>query len=282
MDYIQTEEDMAENQEWISLLDGLIYENVEKQSNTMRESLRALRTNIQFCGDDVRTILFTSVVPNEGKSTVVQNLGRSFASLGKRVLVMDSDMRKSVLLGRYRIRTESGEEILGLSHYLSGQTSLEHIVYRSDMENFWLIWAGQQVINPTELLEKDYFRELLQLAKETFDYILIDCAPMTAAIDAAVVAKQCDGAAIVIEQDSVSVRAVNDARRQLEASGVRVLGCVLNKVRMEKNRYYGKYYGGYYGKYYGKYYGQYGMTAESGKGKDAKKGWRSLFGSKRS
>ena len=105
---------------------------------------------------------------------------------------------------------------------------------------------------------------------------------MTAAIDAAVVAKQCDGAAIVIEQDSVSVRAVNDARRQLEASGVRVLGCVLNKVRMEKNRYYGKYYGGYYGKYYGKYYGQYGMTAESGKGKDAKKGWRSLFGSKRS
>ena len=259
---------------FLDRLDTLVYENVEEQSNTMRESLRALRTNIQFCGDDVRVVLFTSVVPNEGKSTVVQNLGRSFASSGKKVLVVDSDMRKSVLLGRYRIRTESGEEILGLSHYLSGQAPLGHVMYRSGTENLWMVWAGQQTVSPTELLEKNYFRALMDFARKYFDYVLVDCAPMTAAIDAAVVAKQCDGAALIIEQDSISVRAVNDARRQLEASGVRVLGCVLNKVRMEKNRYYGKYYGGYYGKYYGKYYGQYGSESRSGKrGSKEKRSW---------
>ena len=80
----------------------------------------------------------------------------------------------------------------------------------------------------------------------------MDCAPIGAAIDAAVIAKHCDGAILVISQGMASSRLIQNVKKQLEASGVRVLGAVLNKVKMKKNSYYGGYYGSYYGSYYGK------------------------------
>ena len=92
--------------------------SVKEHSYTMKESLRALKTNIQFCGDDVKTILVTSSVPNEGKSTVSMDLARSLTESGKSVLVIDTDMRKSVLIGRLRAKVK-GTELFGLSHYLS-------------------------------------------------------------------------------------------------------------------------------------------------------------------
>ena len=94
---------------------------IKEQSYAMKESLRALKTNIQFCGDDIKTILITSAVPNEGKSTVALDLARSLTESGKRVLLIDTDMRKSVFVGRLRASAASGGEICGLSHYLSGQ-----------------------------------------------------------------------------------------------------------------------------------------------------------------
>lgn len=100
---------------------------------------------------------------------------------------------------------------------------------------------------------KKYFTELLNFAKEHFDYVLLDCAPIGAAIDAAVIAKHCDGAILVVAQGMASGRLIQTVKKQLEASGVRVLGAVLNKVRMKKSGYEGGYYGGYYGSYYGNY-----------------------------
>ena len=230
----------------------------------MKESLRELRTNIRFCGDDIRTILFTSTLPNEGKSTVVMKLGQSIAESGNRVLIIDSDMRKSVLIGRHRVRRDDGKSVDGLSHYLSGQKELGDVLCKTQIDNLFIIFAGRSVVNPTELLEKEYYHRLIQAVREKFDYILIDCAPLGAAIDAAVVAADADGAVIVIGQGEVEKKAVIGIKRQLEASGVRILGAVLNKVDMKKPHYYGRYYGGryggYYGSYYGKYYGAYGET----------------------
>ncbi len=231
----------------------VILNELRKQSNTMRESLRELRTNIRFCGDDIKTILFTSVAPNEGKSTVVIDLARSLVEAGNKVLVIDCDMRKSVLVGRHRARRTDGEAILGLSHFLSGQKSLEDVVYQTQFANLLMIFAGPAVVNPTELLENRYYEELISSMRDLFDYVLIDCAPLGAAIDAAVIAKECDGAVIVISQGDVSSKSVVSIRKQLEASGIRILGAVLNKVDVKKTGYYGKYYGRYYGKYYGKY-----------------------------
>ena len=227
--------------------------NVRPHGYAKKESLRALKTNIQFCGDDIKTILFTSAVPNEGKSTVTFVLARSLAESGKSVLVVDTDMRKSVLVGRLRARTAKGQEIRGLSHYLSGQEKLSNVLYSTQVPKLFMVFAGPAVPNPTEILEKKYFEELITFGKQNFDYVLLDCAPIGAAIDAAVVAKNCDGAIIVISQGNVGSRIISGVKKQLEASGVRILGAVLNKVKMEKS-HYGKYYGKYYGNYYGNYY----------------------------
>ena len=221
---------------------------LKNQSYAMKESLRALKTNIQFCGDDVKTILISSAMPNEGKSTVAIDLARSLTESGKRVLLIDTDMRKSVFIGRLRASSVTGGEIHGLSHYLSGQKKLEDVLYGTEIPRLFMIFAGPSVPNPTEILEKKYFEELLQFGREHFNYIILDCAPIGAAIDAAVVAKQCDGAILVIAQGMASARLILNVKKQLEASGVKILGAVLNKVKMKKNGYYGSYYGDYYGK----------------------------------
>lgn len=227
--------------------------NVKKHSYTMTESLRALKTNLQFCGDDVKVVLFTSTLPDEGKSTVTFDLARSLTESGKSVLLIDTDMRKSVLVGRLRAKALDKGEILGLSHYLSGQKSFSEVLYATQIPKLFMVFAGPSVPNPTEILEKKYFAEMIEFGKKQFDYVLIDCAPVGAAIDAAIVAKHCDGAVLVVAQGMANSRMIGSVKKQLEASGVRILGAVLNKVKMEKS-HYGKYYGSYYGSYYGNYY----------------------------
>lgn len=221
---------------------------LKKQSYTMKESLRALKTNIQFCGDDICTIVVTSAMPNEGKSTVSLDLARSLTESGKRVLLIDTDMRKSVYVGRLRAVAGDGGEIYGLSHFLSGQKRLEDVLYGTEISGMFMIFAGPTVPNPTEILEKKYFEELLKFGSEHFNYVFLDCAPIGAAIDAAVIAKHCDGAILVVAQGMASGRMLQNVKKQLEASGVRILGAVLNKVKLKKNDYYGSYYGSYYGR----------------------------------
>ena len=236
--------------------------NIKKQGYTMKESLRALKTNIQFCGDDNRVILITSSIPNEGKSTVSFELARSLTESGKKVLLIDTDMRKSVLVGRLRAVAEKGE-IKGLSHYLSGMNKMEDVVYVTDIDRLFMVFAGPSVPNPTEILEKVYFKELIEFGRKFFDYILVDCAPIGAAIDAAVVAKQCDGAVLVVGQGMSKARMIKGVLKQLEASGIRILGVVLNKVKMNKKGYgYGYHYGYGYGYGYGSAYGSYGNESE--------------------
>ena len=229
---------------------------LKEQKYAMKESLRALKTNIQFCGDDIQTIVVTSAMPNEGKSTVTMDLARSLTESGKRVLLIDTDMRKSVYVGRLRAVASDGGEIYGLSHFLSGQKRLEDVLYGTEISGLFMVFAGPSVPNPTEILEKNYFIELLKFAKEHFNYVLLDCAPIGAAIDAAVIAKHCDGAILVISQGMASSRMIQNVKKQLEVSGVRILGAVLNKVKMKKNSYENGYYGSYYGGYYGNYYGK--------------------------
>ena len=243
------------------------FTTLKEMSSTMLESMRALRTNIQFCGDDVKTILFTSTVPDEGKSTVVLDLARSIGESGKKILVVDTDMRKSVIMREHGVKNKAHDQIFGLSHYLSGQKKLDEVLYQTNMKHVDIVFAGRSVPNPTEILGKHYFTDLLTYGRENYDYVLIDCAPITAAIDAVLVAHYCDGAVMVIEQGGVSSRAIADAKRQLENSGVRILGAVLNKVRMDSARY-GHYYGKYYGGYYGKYYGNYSSGRDSGNQKE--------------
>lgn len=220
------------------------------------EAYKTLRTNISFSGDDVHVIALTSSVPNEGKSAVSFNLANSLAEDGKRVLYIDADIRKSVTIARYGVDIETK----GLSHYLSGQSDLDEIIYESNIENFSIIFTGQTAPNPSELLGNDRFKKLVATQREAFDYVIIDCPPLGSVIDAAIIAKECDGAIIVIETDNASYKIVQRVKKQLEQSGCKILGAVLNKVEMGGKGYYGK---GYYGNYYGRYYGNYGDYGEN-------------------
>ena len=164
-----------------------------KDDYNYNESIKTLRTNILFCGSKVRTIMFTSSVPDEGKSDITFAAAQSMAQLGKKVLVIDADIRRSVLVSRYQL----GERVNGLSQYLSGQKQLEEVVYDTNVENLSVIFAGPYSPNPAELLEEKLFTRLLEYGRSEFDYIMIDTPPMANLIDGAIVARQCDGAVLL-------------------------------------------------------------------------------------
>lgn len=232
-------------------------EKVEKLDYARNEAFKSLRTNLMFCGEDIRKILMTSCTQNEGKSTVSFYLAMALAEDGKKVVLIDADLRKSVLIGRLGV-TKCEKEIRGLSHYLSGQDELEDVICQTDIEGLHIIFSGPSTPNPTELLGNRYFDCMLSELSERFDYVIIDAPPLGSVIDAAVLARVCDGSILIVESNHISYRAAQNVKKQLEQANCKVLGAILNKVEMQKG-YYKGYYRGYYKKYYGGYsaYGEY-------------------------
>lgn len=220
------------------------------------EAYKSLRTNIRFCGDNVQTILMTSCTPNEGKSTVSFHLAKALADDGRQVLLIDADMRKSVLVTRLGATPKDKEKIFGLSHFLTGQKEIGDVLCATNVPGLHMIFSGPEVPNPTELLGNDYFMQMMNAAKEKFDYIIIDAPPLGSVIDAAILTSVCDGAIMVIESNAISYRMAQTIKKQLSQTGVRILGAILNKVDLKKGSYYQGYYHGY--GYYKKAYKGYG------------------------
>lgn len=217
-----------------------------KSDYMYEEAIKNLRTNIQFAGRNVKCILITSCFPNEGKSDVVFQLAKEIGNMGKKVLLIDADIRKSSFISRYAVK----QAVKGLSHYLCGQTGINGICYETNYPNLDIIFAGSTVPNPSELLEEQAFGELIQFYRNQYDYILLDTPPIGSMTDAVITAKWCDGAILVVESGRVSYRMAQRAKAQIMQTGCRMLGVVLNKVDVKKDRYYGKY--GYYDYYYKK------------------------------
>lgn len=236
-------------------MEKVIIERMNPDDYSFAESMRSLRTNLSFCGDDIKCILLTSTAPDEGKSTISLNLACSLAKDKKRVLLVDADLRKSVLVGRQGVRLEKGGILYGLSHYLSGQKKLDDIIYQTNQEGMDLIVAGPSMPNPTEMLGNHYFVELIEKARQIYDVIIVDGTPIGSVIDSVVVARECDGAILVVEQGNVSRKFIQRIKKQLENSGVRILGAVLNKVKISSKGYY-------YNEYYKPYYGEYGHNSK--------------------
>jgi capsular exopolysaccharide synthesis family protein len=216
------------------------------------EELKTLRTNIQFCGENIQVILLTSCISGEGKSTLSLELARSFAELGKRVLLVDADLRKSVL----KDKVEEGHISLGMTHYLVGQCKLEDVLYATQDAAVHVVPAGPVPPNPSELLSTGRFAQLVETARAAYDYVIIDCAPLGLVVDAAVVAPRCDGSVLVVEAGGMSYRLAMEVRDKLTATRCPILGVVLNKVDRRSDKYYSYGYGKY-GKYYEKKYAEY-------------------------
>lgn len=218
-----------------------------------KEAYKTLRTNVEFSGDNIRVVAVTSCTPNEGKSSIAYELATSFAQNGKKTLLIDADLRKSVMIRKHF----KGKVRYGLVHYLVGKYRFEDVCCETNVKNLYLAFAGPVPPNPSELLGNQRFKTMLEEAKEQYDMIIVDTPPLGSVIDSAIVAKQCDGVMLVIASGEISYRFAQRVKEQLEKAECRILGCILNKVDMSKG---GKY--GYYGKYYGKYYGTYGNEQE--------------------
>lgn len=242
----------------------------KKLDYSAREAFKSLRTNFLFCGDEFKTIIITSSVKNEGKSTISIELAKSLAVADKKVLLIDADLRKSVYATAYTTNTQ---EVVGLSEFLSGQTNYEQILYSTQFENLSLIFAGAVPPNPVELLGSTKFEELVKQKRKEYDYVIIDAAPLGAVIDAAAMAAFCDGAIMVIAANEIRTRLAQDVKEQLEKSNCKVLGAILNRIPMKSGSYYDTYYRKYYGrskngaKYGYGHYGTYGYGDEKKKKK---------------
>ncbi len=232
-------------------MEKITFKKPDELDYQAKEAFKALRTNILFCGDDIKTICVTSSIPGEGKTSVAMQIALSFADAGKRILFIDADIRRSVVAGRYKAEGE----IFGLSHYMIGQRGMDEIIYQVGDTGMDIVFAGPTAPNPSELLEGPRFSRLLDVQREHYDYIIVDAPPLGSVIDAAIIAHLTDGAIIVVESCAVSYKMVQNVKRQLEKSECRILGVVLNKVYQDKNGYY---YGDYYKRYYNGAYGKYG------------------------
>lgn len=213
------------------------------------EAIKTLRTNLQFSGNNVRVVMVTSSMPDEGKSETTFALAESLAQIGNKVLFIDTDMRKSVMVSEHR----PDHKVNGLSQFLTGQKTRDEVVYHTNIENLDMIFSGPLSLNPAELLEDDIFTKLIEWARQEYEYILIDTPPVGSVIDASIVAGHCDGAIIVIRSGEVSYKLVQKVKTQIERTGCRILGTVLNRVEMRQHSYY---------RYYGKYQGYYRYEEE--------------------
>lgn len=205
------------------------------------ESLKTLRTNLMFSGSSVRAVGLTSFSAAEGKSTITFQLAASMALAGKRVLLVDADLRKSVMQSRLRVKGK----VQGLSHYLSGMANVSELLCETNVPGMYIMFAGTRVPNAAELFSGDSFAKMIPALKDVFDYVIVDTAPLGQVVDCAVMAPALDGVVMVIDATQNSYKLERRIKNQLEKIGGKILGVVLNRVDFTERNYYGKSYGEY-------------------------------------
>lgn len=213
------------------------------------EAINTLCTNLSFSGANIKKIMVTSCHASEGKSYLTMNIMRTMAKLGKTVALVDADLRCSVITSRYGIQFANPERKMGLAHYLAGKASEEDVLYRTNIDGAYIVPVGREVTNSLQLLNTARFERLLDDLAAQVDYVLVDAPPVGLIIDAAQIAKYCDGTLVVVSYNSVRRQELIDTRNQLQQTGCPILGVVLNMVEydnyLSKKYYYKSYYSTY-------------------------------------
>ena len=220
------------------------------------EAMNTLATNLLYCGDNVKTVMLTSRYADEGKSFITMNLMRTLASLGKRVCLVDVDLRRSRLASYYGIRFEQGHNN-GLAHYLAGICEMQDVVYQTNVENAYMVPVGREVKSSLQLLSSARMKPLMEALANEFDIVLMDTPPVGVIVDGLEMAKYCTGALLVVSANRGRKKDIADVARAIENTGCPVLGSVLNNVEFKaftnrkyyykSERYSSYYYGGAYG-----------------------------------
>lgn len=211
------------------------------------EVFRSLRTNIQYMSksSSCQTILLTSTTQGEGKSWIVSNLAVTFAQTGKNVIIIDADMR------RPRQNNIFGIDMFpGLSNYLAGMSSrgtdkniaVKDCIQATEIDNLYVLPAGNIPPNPSELLESTKTKELLNELKRIFDVVIFDGAPCLLVTDATIISRIVDSTILVASYKTTKIDELKDAKRRIEAIGGHVAGVVLNRTKLTKKKYENSYF----------------------------------------
>lgn len=209
---------------------------VEEPRSPISEAYRVLRTNIQFSAIDqeIQVLTVTSTQPNEGKTTTVANLAVAYAQDGKRVLLIDADLRKPTLHRIFRCTNRKG-----LTNVLAHLGSMEDELTKTFVDNLYLLSAGPKPPNPAEMLSTKRMSMLLKQLRQQFDIVLIDTPPALALTDAQVVAAQSDGVLLVVNAGKTKRELVRKCKANLQYVKANLLGVVLNnQTKKEMNSYY--------------------------------------------
>ena len=233
-------------------------------ASSSAENYRALRTNLNFLNLDksIKTIVFTSSSPEEGKTTVAVNLAITMAQGGSKVLLIEGDLRRSVIAKLFGIEPIPGlaDVILGnyewrsvvrtITDFITGKMSMDEIMLTPGMDNLHIITGGSTAPNPTELVNSKLMPDFIKQASSEYDIILIDAPPVLAATEAAIWGSLADGAIIVYQVGIIARGALKRAKAQLDHVGVRIFGVVLNGLKADISpdfAYRDKKYYYYYG-----------------------------------
>ncbi|WP_054550538.1 CpsD/CapB family tyrosine-protein kinase [Lysinibacillus capsici] len=203
------------------------------------EQFRTIRTNITFSMPDreIKTILVTSATPGEGKSTNAANIGVVFAQEGKRVVIVDADLRKPTMHYTFLLQNARG-----LSNLLTRHFTISEVVNNTDIANLYVLTSGPIPPNPAELLASTLMGNVIEELKKEFDIIIFDAPPLLSVTDAQILSNKCDGTLLIVNSGVAENESVLKAKSSLEASKANILGVVLNNYKMPLHQYYEQYY----------------------------------------
>ena len=222
----------------------------ENPKSPEAEMFRNLRTNIQFmnASSEKKVMIVTSTTPGEGKSYVSGNLAAAFAQLNKKVLLIDTDMRKGRQHVMFNLKAKPG-----ISNFLSGvvdqdfigeKEDIRNYIQETDVENLYLITAGNVPPNPSELLVSPKMQGMLEILKKSFDIIIFDAPPCLIVADALIITRLVDFSIIVTAQNVTKMENLKRAKLAIENVGGKIAGVVLNKVQVNAKSYESSYYYG--------------------------------------
>lgn len=229
----------------------------DADNHEMNEALRVIRTNLHFLNEKERerTVLVTSTTPKEGKSTIASNYAMSIAITGKKVLLIDCDIRRPRAHESFGVSFNSG-----LESVLSGECAVEDVILREVEKNLDILPTRNVAHNVTELFLGDKMKALLQELKGKYNTVILDTPPLIIASDAAILSKHCDGVVYVVAYDQVAKRELEFGKTMLNNAKANIYGFVVNKV--DKNGLsYGNY--GYYNNNYSYYKDYYTEEGEA-------------------
>ena len=219
---------------------GLI--TIKNPKSPISEAYRTLRTNIQFSNIDgnLRTICVTSSGPGEGKSTTISNLAETFAQAGKRVVIIDCDLRKPRIHKIFNL-----SNTMGMTNLLVGQVDIQSVEQKAGSD-LTVITSGPIPPNPSELLGSTMMKNLLNEFKKQYDIVLIDAPPVGIVTDAAILSTIVDGTILVVASGRTEIDGAKRAKQLLENVGARILGVAMTMIPVSKKGYYGYQYNSYY------------------------------------